>query len=448
MTLNVSDIVGRSKLRFFQISIFTLCGLCLIMDGFDLQSIGYVAPAIIQEWNIPSPQLGPVFGAGLLGVLIGSLLFSMVADKIGRRPVLISVTLLFSLMTFLAARASSVNELLVIRLLAGLALGGIMPNAVALVCEYSPYSLRVAVMMIVANGFTAGAAFGGFISAWLIPAYGWRSVFYFGAAVPFLIALVMLLWLPESPQFLALRGKNTAKLRRWLKRVDPTLPSLDTATFAAEAPRKAAVPMLHLFYEGRATGTIMLWTLNFMNLLNLYFLSNWLPTIVKQGGRSTPTAVLVGTTLQVGGMVGGIGLGWLIHRLGFVSVLTTCFALAFLNIAMIGVPGLSLRLLFVVVFVAGVGVAGGQSGVNALSATYYPTDLRSTGVGAGLGIGRIGAIIGPVAAGALISLHWPTERLFMVFAIPALIAAAVMFSMHWVLRAQPVSVEKSRVMVN
>jgi MFS transporter, AAHS family, 4-hydroxybenzoate transporter len=442
VNLNVSEIVGRSKLRVFQIGIFSLCGLCLIMDGFDLQSIGYVAPAIIQEWNIPSARLGPVFGAGLLGVLIGSLFFSMVADKIGRRPVLISVTFCFSLMTFLAARASSVNELLVIRLLAGLALGGIMPNAVALVGEYSPHGLRVAVMMIVANGFTAGAAFGGFVSAWLIPAYGWRSVFYFGAAVPFVIALVMFLWLPESLQFLAARGKHATKLRRWLKRVDPTLSSLETAVFVAETPRKTGVPIVHLFYDGRATGTIMLWTLNFMNLLELYFLSNWLPTVVKQSGYSTPTAVLVGTTLQVGGMLGGIGLGWLINRLGFVSVLTTSFALAFLNIALIGVPGLSLTLLVVVVFVAGVGVAGGQSGVNALSATYYPTDLRSTGIGAGLGIGRIGAILGPVAAGALISLQWPPERLFIVFAIPALIASAVMFSMHWILRVQPVSVEE------
>ena len=432
--INLSEVIDRSRLGGFQIGLFILCGVCLVMDGFDVQAMGYVAPAIIQEWRIPNAELGPVFGAGLLGVLFGSLLFSMLADRIGRRPVLIAVTLFFALLTFLTARASSVPEMRVIRFIAGLGLGAIMPNAVALVGEYSPRRIRVLIMMIVSNGFTAGAAIGGFVAAWLIPHFGWRSVFYFGAAVPAVIGIVMLAWLPESLQFLVLRGKKPATAAKWLKRVDPAAGSDARSEYVVAEESRKGVPFVHLFYGGRGMGTLLLWILNFMNLLNLYFLSSWLPTVVKDAGYSTSTAVLAGTMVQVGGTIASIVLGFLAQRIGFVPVLTAGFLVAFVNIAMIGQPGLSLVMLFVVVFLAGVGVVGGQAGINALSATFYPTELRSTGIGWGLGIGRIGAIVGPVLAGELMRRHWSTHQLFNAASVPALISAAVILGMHRILK--------------
>ena len=220
--VNITSVIDNSRLGAFQWGVFILCGLCLIMDGFDLQAIGYVAPALVRDWKIPSSSMGPVFSAALVGVLIGSLGFSMLADRIGRRAVLIGVTLYFSVLTFLTARTDSVNELLVIRFLGGVGLGGIMPNAMALVGEYTPARSRVTAMMVVSNGFTLGAAFGGPIAAYLIPNYGWPAVFYFGAATPLLIAVLMYFLLPESLQFLALQSRNHEKIARWLKRIDPT----------------------------------------------------------------------------------------------------------------------------------------------------------------------------------------------------------------------------------
>jgi MFS transporter, AAHS family, 4-hydroxybenzoate transporter len=434
--VNISEVIGNSSFGGFQLGLCILCGLCLIMDGFDVQAMGYVAPAILKEWHVPNAQFGPVFGAGLFGVLVGSLLFSMIADKIGRRPVLIGVTFCFSALTFLTAQAANVPQLLVTRFVAGMALGAIMPNAVALVGEYSPRQLRVTIMMFVANGFTAGAAFGGFVAAWLIPRFGWRSVFYFGAAVPLVIGLIMIVALPESLQFLVLHRKHLQQAVRWLRRVDPTASEDADAYFVEETPRKG-VPWVHLFREGRGIGTLLFWVINFMNLLNLYFLASWLPTVVNQAGYGIGTSVLVGTMQQVAGMIGGFTLGWFVQRFGFVRVLTTCFAMGCVNIALIGQPGLSLALLFTVVFLAGFGVVGGQSAVNALSATYYPTDLRATGIGAGLGIGRIGAIVGPVVGGMLMSRHLPPQKLFLVAAVPALISAIGMAAMHWILKAQP-----------
>jgi MFS transporter, AAHS family, 4-hydroxybenzoate transporter len=433
--INVTEVIGESRLGAFQWSLCILCGVCLFMDGFDVQAMGYVAPAILKEWHVGSALFGPVFGAGLFGILVGSLLFSMLADKIGRRPVLIAVTLCFSVLTFLTAQTQTVEQMLIVRFLAGTALGGIMPNAVALVGEYSPRRLRVTIMMIVGNGFTTGAAFGGFIARWLMASSGWRAVFYFGAAVPVVIAAVMIFALPESLQFLVLHRKHLDRAVRWLKRIDAGAPD-DARLYYVEEKQRKGVPWIHLFQEGRAVGTVFLWVINFMNLLNLYFLASWLPTVANQAGYALGTSVLVGTMEQLAGMIGGLTLGFLVQRFGFVAVLTSCFGMACVTIAMIGLPGLSLPGLFVVVFLAGYGVAGGQTAINALSATYYPTDLRSTGIGAGLGVGRIGAIIGPVVGGVLMGEHLPTQKLFLVAAGPALISAIVMVGMHWVLKGQ------------
>jgi len=432
--IRISEVVDHSRIGAFQLGIFVLCGLCLIMDGFDVQAMGYVAPAIIREWKIPGSLLGPVFSAGLTGILIGSLIFSMLADRISRRPVLIAATLFFSAMTLLTTQASDLRQMMVIRLIAGMGLGGIMPNAVALVGEYSPQRARVAVMMIVANGFTAGAAIGGFFSAWLIPVYGWRAVFYFGASVPFVIGVLMIFRLPESLQFLVLRGKSLERAARWLKQVDPSAPPPSAARYVVEEKARRGFPIIYLFHDGRAAGTTLLWIVNFMNLLNLYFLSSWLPTVVTGAGYKTSTAVLVGTTVQAAGTIGAVALGWLVHRLGFIPVLTAGFAVACVNIALIGQPGISLALLFTVVFAAGFGIVGGQAGLNALAATYYPTHLRSTGIGSGLGVGRIGGIIGPLIGGRLMALHWSTHHLFLAAAVPALVSTLVMLGMSRVMK--------------
>jgi len=425
--VNVSDLIDSSLVGGFQIAIFILCGLCLMLDGFDVQAIGYVAKTLFTEWHIPNAA-GRVVSSTLVGVLFGSILLSMLADKIGRRPVLIGATLYFSVLTMLTTQTHSLNTLMGIRFLAGLGLGGIMPNAVALVGEYSPRRSRVSIMLIVANGFTAGAAIGGIIASWLVPAYGWKSVFYAGGALPLAIGLTMLVWLPESLQFLVQQGrreKTRERIGRWLKRIAPELVVSNDTQFVLTETKQPGVSFIRLFHGGRAGGTSLIWVVNFLNLLNLYFLASWLPTVAQEAGYSPSTSILVGSTLQIGGMFGALGLGWFIHRMGFVPVLVSCFTLACVNIALIGQPGLSLLLLIAVVFVAGIGIVGGQAGVNALSATYYPTDLRSTGIGAGLGIGRIGSIIGPTL-GEYMKAHWPVHELFYAAAVPALVAALVL----------------------
>jgi len=431
-TINVTDTIDNSQVRSFQIGIFVLCGLCLIMDGFDVQAWGYVAPSLFSEWGIPSAA-GRVASVTLIGVLVGSLLFSMLADKIGRRPVLIGATLYFSALTLLTAQVTTLNQLLVIRLIGGFGLGAIMPNAVALVGEYSPKRSRVMAMLVVSNGFTIGAAVAGFIATYLIPRFGWRSVFYFGGTVPLVIGLLMFLGLPESLQFLTLRKKSADRIGRWLKQIDPKADVRPDTRFVVNEEKKEGVPIITLFHEGRAGGTLLLWTMQFMNLINLYMLSTWLPTIARGMGMTTTAALMVGTMFQTGGAVGSVAIGQPIQKWGFFGVLIGCFAGAGVMIALIGQPGLTAALLFVVVFLAGFGILGGQAGNNALAATYYPTDLRSTGVGAALGVGRIGSILGPTAA-EFMRPRYTTHQLFIAFAVPALLSAVAVALLRVVMR--------------
>lgn len=405
-----------------------------MLDGFDVQAMGYAGPAIKPEWHISDPAFGRLLSAALKGVLVGSLALSYLADKIGRRPILIGSCFFFSFTTIATARATSLDELMIIRFIAGIGLGAIMPNSMALVSEYTPKRLRVITMMIVSNGFTIGAALGGILASWMIPNFGWRSIFYFGGALPLLAGLAMLVLLPESLQFLVLRRRPVDRIAAWLKRIDPSITLAPATEYCVPEQAQPGFGFVKLFQQGRAVGTILIWLTYFMNLLNLYFLQGWLPTIAKSAGFSTSASVLIGSMNQVGGVVGAFALGWFVRRAGFAPVLMVSFAIACVSIAAIGQPGLPGSLLFLVTFIAGFGVTGGQAGVNAMTGTYYPTDLRSTGLGAGLGIGRIGSIVGPQLAGDLLGRHWSTERLFYAAAVPALVSAFIMIAMHWVLK--------------
>jgi len=443
--INIGELLDNSRIGPLHIQVFALCMICLVMDGFDVQAMGYTAPAVLREWKVAAgAQMGQVFAAANVGVLIGSLAFSMLADKIGRRPVLIAATIFFSVMTIATGYfATNMRELLILRAISGLGLGCIIPNATALIGEFSPKRSRVALVMGITVGFTAGAAIGGFVAAWMIPEFGWRSVFYFGGAIPLAGAIAMIWGLPESLQFLAVRRQRLDQLARWLKKLDPSLRVDHTTQYVTNEVSHGGIPIVHLFHDGRAMATLLLWVVNFMNLLNLYSLSNWLPTVVTGMGYDQRTAVLVGAVLQTGGTIGTYGLAWLIARKGFVPMLTATFAMATLSIALIGQPGITLAVLTLIVFVAGWCVIGGQPGINTLAATYYPTYLRSTGVGAGLGVGRLGAIIGPYIGGTLIGWQWGPQQLFWAAAIPAAISTLAMATLSLTMKSQTPSPAKS-----
>lgn len=432
-TLDLAGLIDARPLGRFQVWVLVLIGCSVTMDGFDLQAMGFVAPALVQAWGIELPALGPIFGAGLFGMLLGSLGFGMLADRIGRRPVLIGATLIFGLCMLGTALTRSVPQMMVLRLLTGFGIGGVMGNAVALATEYSPQRRRASLLMAISCGFTGGAILGGVVSAVLIPRGGWQSVFVVGGLLPLAIALLMHRSLPESLPFLAARPQHRDRLEHWLRRLAPDIRLPPTA---AAVPRPETIPVVELFRDGRTPLSLLLWGLSFANLLNLFFLSNWLPTLVTSIGYSPSSAVLAGTTLQLGGMLGALAMGPLIDRLGFYRILVPAFLVAAATIACLGRPELPPPLLFAAVLVTGLFIVGAQPAINVLAASLYPTALRATGIGWALGVGRVGSIVGPVAAAQLLALHWSLEGLFVAAAFPAALSSVLLLSLRHVTLGQ------------
>ena len=421
--VNIPELLANSPIGPLQRRVFLLCLLTLIIDGFDVQAMGFLVPAISSAWGIEPAQFRTVLPAANFGVLIGSLAISPLADRIGRRPVLVWSTLWFAVMTLAAAFAQNVDQLFWLRFIGGIGMGCIIPNATALIGEYSPAGRRVTLMMTITVGFTAGGAVAGFVARALIPAFGWQSVFLAGGLIPLAIAIAMLVALPESLQFLAVRRRRLDQVRRWLKELNPAITVDDKTEYIANEESRGGVPAMHLFREGRTLVTILLWVVSFMNLLVLYSISNWLPTVVNGMGYDQNTAVLVGTVQWVGGTIGTFGLAWVIARSNFTRTLTINYVVAAFSVAVLGQPGISLAMLSIIVFVAGWCVIGGQPGMNAFAATFYPTYLRSTGIGWALGVGRVGAIVGPYIGGLMIRAEWTSQQLFWAAAVPATISA-------------------------
>lgn len=404
-----------------QLRLLLTCAAVLFADGFDTQAIGYVAPAIAREWGLARGALGPVFSASLVGLMLGALVFGPLADRVGRKRIIVVSTAVFGLGTLATLLARDVDGLLAIRFLTGLGLGGAMPNAVAVTAEFSPHRRRATMVMTMFCGFSIGAAMGGLIAAVLIPAFGWRSVFLVGGVAPLLLAPVLAAVLPESVRFLVLSGRADGTIAGIVRRMFPGVSLAPGVRFTAHEAVRPGLPVAQLFEERRGGVTGLFWVVFFMSLLDLYFLSNWLPTVLNEIGASESTSAWVGALLQVGGVVGVVTLGRVIDRFSYRALALT-YGAAAVAIVGIGLSGRSMALAAVAIFAAGFCIVGGQTAANALTATFYPTSMRATGVGWALGIGRVGSIVGPLVGGELLARHWGWEPLFMVAAIPALVA--------------------------
>ena len=428
-TVNVTTLIDRRKIGGFQYLVASLCAITIFLDGYDTQSIAFVAPSIAQELGLTRPSLGPLFSASLVGLLFGALIFGPVADKIGRRSVIMICTVIFGVFTLVASASGTLNELLIFRFVTGLGLGGAMPNGIALTAEYCPQRRRATLVMIMFTGFSLGAAFGGAVSAGLITTYGWRSVWYVGGILPLLLLPFQFIWLPESIRFLVVTDAEGSRIGKLLQRIDRAFRPSSGMRYEVDEAHAHGMPVAHLFRQGRTFGTLMLWAMFFTNLLANFFLQNWIPTLAHDSGIDLRTAVIIGTMYQVGGVLASLLVGWPIDKFGPFKVIPLLFLFAIPFVALIGQAVDSVTLLMVLTFGAGFCIVGGQNSSNALAAIFYPTAMRATGVGWALGIGRIGAILGPLIAGQLLAEHWSYGALFLLGAIAPVCATTAVFSM-------------------
>lgn len=414
----------------YQFRIAALCALVAGLDGFDTQAIAYVAPTIAETWKLDKAAFGPIFGAGLLGLTAGAFILGPLADHIGRKLVIILCTAIFGLFALLTARATNIDQLLFYRLLTGIGLGGAMPNLIAITNEYAPARLKATLVTIMFCGFPLGSTIGGLVSAPLIARFGWESVFVCGGILPLILIPILWIAMPESARFLAMKADGEKKLARILRRIDPKLNPADfIAQIRGEADTGAArkFPIFELFRGGRAPTTFLLWLAFFMNLLVMYFLVNWLPSLLRGFGLSLEIAIASTAILNLGGVVGAIMLGRLIDKFEPAIVLGLAYLASVGFILIIAYSGTNVALLLAGAAAAGFGIVGGQIGLNAVAASTYPGAIRSTGVGWALGVGRIGSILGPVAGGALLGFGWSSQQLLLTAMVPAVIAAVAVF---------------------
>jgi AAHS family 4-hydroxybenzoate transporter-like MFS transporter len=418
---NVRLVIDGRPISGFQVGVAVLCGAIVFLDGFDALIMAYVAPALREQFHIKQPALGPVLSAGLVGMMIGALMFGPVADRFGRRPVLLICPLIFGVGSLLTATSSSVTMLLVFRLFTGLGMGGAMPNAIALTGEFMPKRARARAITIMFCGFSLGSAAVGWVAAALIPHFGWQSVFIVGGILPVLITAVSFTALPESILFVLRWRRGDPRAAHYLSRIAPDAPR---GPLTIEEESHGGFPVVQLFKSGRHLLTPLLWFMFFANLLDLYFVNSWMPTIMKDVGLSERRAIVITTLFQVGGTVGAVIVGWLLDRKLSFALLAVSYLTGAVFVFLIGESGTSTAWLIVTVFAAGLGVIGAQNCANAMAAEVYPTESRSTGVGWALGMGRIGSILGPNLGALLIG---QTSSLFMIAAVPLILASVAAF---------------------
>jgi AAHS family 4-hydroxybenzoate transporter-like MFS transporter len=418
----VSEVVDNQPLSRFQIGIIVMCGFVAVLDGFDTQSIGFLAPAIAVSLNVPLPSFAPVFVAGLLGLMGGAGVLGPVADRWGRKWTIVLSTLLFGLFSVLTASASSFDELLLFRFLTGIGLGGAMPNVVALTAEYSPKRLQTIFVSLLFTGMPLGAVLGGLVASALLPIWGWQSVFVVGGFLPLAMVVILIAKLPESARYLIVHGGRSDRVAALMARVAPGYANLGKVRFVPGATALKGFTVRHLFTEGRTLGTLLLWIPYFMNLLVIYFVISWLPAVLRQAGMPISAGVEAISLFSLGGIIGSLLQGISMRQVGASTVLAAEFGLSVLLIGSLGVLPPSLGMILSVAFGLGILVQGAQAGLNALVAEFYPTAIRSTGVGWALGVGRIGSIVGPVLGGVMLSLQWDLQQIFLAGTVPALCA--------------------------
>jgi AAHS family 4-hydroxybenzoate transporter-like MFS transporter len=411
----------------------SLCAAVTLIDGFDTQAIAYVAPVLAKGWGYGAPAFGPVFASGLLGMMVGALGLGPVADRFGRRASIIISVGLMGIFALSTMAASDLQSLIVLRFLTGIGLGGAMPNAISLTAEYTPLRWRSTAVGVMFCGFPLGAVVGGLLAAKLIPAFGWTSIFLIGGLAPLVLVLVLLIWLPESVRHIAAHGGSSETIETLMRRANPDIQLAEHSAIRIDDVPTAAVsekPISALFGNHRLAATLLLWVIFFMNLLMYYFLINWLPLVLQRAGLPLDQAILFTALLNAGGIIGTIILARVIDKSGSSRILTFALAGAAVMVSAVGYLGAQGGgWLAFAVFFAGFCVNGAQNNLNALAASLYPTSARATGVGFALGMGRVGSIVGPIVGGILLAADMELTQLFMIGAVPALVAAVAVWAL-------------------
>ena len=437
--IDVNDVIDNATFNKFHWKVLFWCTLIIVFDGYDLVIYGVVLPILMDQWDLNPYVAGLLGSSALFGMMFGAMGFGMLSDRLGRKKVIITCVVLFSVTTVINGFATTPWQFGILRFIAGLGIGGVMPNVVSLMSEYSPAKRRSTLVALMFSGYAVGGMMSAGLGIWIVPNYGWEIMFYL-AVVPMLMLPFMLKFLPESVAFL-MAQKRESEARDILTQVAPLkhINEQDMLTVPPTTDSKA--PVLELFRDGRAMSTMMFWVAFFCCLLMVYALGSWLPKLMSNAGYALSSSLMFLMVLNVGAIIGAVGGGWLADRLSLRSVLVSFFILGSGSLVLLGYES-PMWFLYILVGIAAATTIGSQILLYAYVAQYYPTSIRSTGLGWASGIGRNGAIVGPLLGGALLAMALPHQMNFLALAVPgaiATVAIALVGSRGFGFRREPVA---------
>ena len=426
-SVEVNQVVDDAKFTPFHMNVLFWCMLVIIFDGYDLVIYGVAMKGLVAQWGLSAKEAGFLGSVALFGMMIGAMALGSLADRYGRKKMIALCLVLFSLFTFLCGFAQNPTQFAIMRFIAGVGIGGAMPNLVAMMAEYSPKRMRSTMVSLMFSGYAIGGMLSAGLGIMIVPSMGWEWMFYLGIIPLFLLPLIWK-FLPESLGFLMRQGKE-AEVRKILPKVAPELniTAEDQLVREEVVVKKSVVPVGQLFVEHRGVSTLAFWVSFFCCLLMTYALSTWLPKFMEQAGYELKAGLSFLFAMNIGAMIGAIGGGWLADKFNIKAVLVAFLLLGSTAFVCLGYKA-PVPVLYMLVTIAGATTIGTQIVLYSYVAIFYPLKIRSTGIGWASGVGRIGAIVGPILGGWLVAMQLPHSTNFMVFAIPAIIATvAVLF---------------------
>ncbi len=423
---DVRQLINQRALSRWQKRLIALCFIVVALDGMDIALMGFIAPTLKASWGVTNHQLGAVISAALIGLALGAMVAGPLADRYGRRVMILLSVLFFGLWTLATAMAQNIEQMMVFRFLTGLGLGAAMPNVGTLVAEYAPERRRSFIITVVFCGFTFGAASGGFAASWLLPRYDWHSVMFMGGVLPLLVLPFLLRGLPESVRFLISRRAPATRIHAVLERMLPGAVTPGCDFHSSEPPAAQHSAVATVLSRRYLFGSTMLWGGYFMGLFLVYLIGSWLPSLINTLGMSVTEAAIVTAMYQAGGTVGSLFAGWLMDRINANLALAIIYFCGGIAIVALGFSPAQVGLMSGIAFCSGFCFNGANTGMNALSASYYPTHARATGSSWMHGVGRVGAIISAFAGAELLSLGWSFSQIFLLLAIPAALTSVML----------------------
>ena len=438
--VNINDLIDHGKFSFRQILIVLLCLFFNMVDGFDITAMAVTAHQIGEDMQLSEDKLGLVFSFSLAGMMLGAMFLAALSDVIGRRTMIIITLTLVGATVLLTASVNSLPALILLRFISGLGAGAMLASVATLASEYSPEKFRAMAVTAVTAGYPLGAMTTGLVASSVVPEFGWQGMFIAGGSATLLLALIAFFMIPESLHFLCKKQPDDA-----LQRVNKILqifkiqslqhlPSIENTGGATEADRQNIYQkMLTLLTPEFRRSTLTLWATFFLCISTLYFLMSWTPKLIINLGYSADAGNLAFTLFNFGGVLGIFILGYLASKWSL-STLISIFAItsAVFMWAFAGAVSLDFNQtnLMLLIFIIGISMQGGYTGMYAVAAKIYPIEIRSTGVGWAIGLGRFGAVLGPGIAGYMIASGLPITINFMVFAVPMLIGGIFAYQLR------------------